>query len=404
MERDLRTLLTSVRDDAPPPRLSVDDITAAGRHLVRRRRRNALLSSAGGGVVTAIAAVTAAFMFAGGPAALGPAVDPSSLPSAASPAPTAFAAAPPFTTTYKGYQTPSYQVSDPDVVTVAYQESAISGSGLFLDPSPAQTAAQPSVTNRTGAPGATPSRIADLTPGGSLVVYRPDAFDPAVFEKGGDKLQLPHGQVALLAYAGSGSTSPSGPPLAGKGAMDHGEMVPTLAWQYMDGAWAAIYWSSWEDVPPLDDLIAIADGLSPAAPRPFPVAFQTASPVRGYQLVAVSNGRDLLDEGEIVSAVRLSPTPARLPIIEPYDFDNIGVLTLAVGRGDGNSKLAGRLECEPDRQHCTKFLDSGSAYTVASTVGLKNPSGAQLTQITLSIKPQNLDNAESWPPATKVFE
>ncbi|GAA3451686.1 hypothetical protein [Dactylosporangium matsuzakiense] len=395
MERDLHTLLTSVRDDAPPPRLSVDDITAAGRHLVRRRRRNALLSSAGGGVVTAIAAVTAALMLAGGPSTLAPAVDPSSLPSAASPAPTAFAAAPAFTTTYKGFQANGYKVSDPDVVTNAYQQSSIDGAGPILDPSPQQTV--------TGAPGARPGGFAELYPGGSLVVYRPDAFDPSMFLKFAEKIPMPSGE-GLLAYSGGGTNGPLAPSTAAKAAKDRGQPIPALAWQYMDGAWAAIYWSSWENVPTRDDLVAIAEGLTPAAPRPFPVAFQSANPIKGYHLLAASYGGDVQDAGEVVSSVRLIQQDVRLPIFEPYDFADLGVLTLAAGRTDAGPKLAGRLDCDGDRLRCTKVLDSGTVFVMAEADGYKSPAGGQLTQITLGIKPQNLDNGENWPTVTKVYQ
>ncbi|WP_433048019.1 hypothetical protein [Dactylosporangium sp. CS-033363] len=392
MERDLHTLLTSVRDDAPPPRLSVDDITAAGRHLVRRRRRLAMVSSVGGGAVTAIAVVAAALMLGGSPRPLTPAVDPSSLPSAASAVPTAFADAAAFTTTYRGYQTEGYQVSDPEVVTVAYQQSAIlPGSG--------PRAAQPSAVDSIAAdptPSATPARKPGLVTGGSLVVYRPDAFEPAVFEKGGEKVTMPTGD-GLLAY--SGVNNPSEPP--DKAIYGRDAMVPTLAWQYADNAWAAIYWSAWESVPDRDHLIAIAEGLSPSAPQPFPVAFRAAVVPKGYQLLSASYGSDLMPMGmSVSSAVRLTAKAPQLPIYEPYPFEDLPTLTLSTGRSDAGRKLAGNLSCD-GQVRCTRILDTGDVYVTAEVNNAKL--STTLTQVTLSIRPQSLDDTGAWLPVAKVF-
>ncbi|WP_433207347.1 hypothetical protein ACQP00_41190 [Dactylosporangium sp. CS-047395] len=391
MERDLHTLLTSVRDGAPPPRLSVDDITAAGRHLVRRRRRLALASSAGGGAVTAIAVVAAALMLGGSPRPLTPAVDPSSLPSAASAMPTAFAEAAAFNTTYRGYQSEGYQVSDPELVTVAYQQSAIlPGNG--------PRAAQPSAEDSTGpdpTPSATPARKPGVPTGGSLVVYRPDAFEPAVFEKGGEKISMPSGD-GLLAYSGA-----NGPAEPDKALYGRDAMIPTLAWQYSDGAWAAIYWSAWESVPDRDHLIAIAEGLAPSAPQPFPVAFRAAVMPKGYQLLSASYGSDLLPMGMAVSsAVRLTAKPPELPIYEPFPFEDLPTLTLATGRSDAGRKMAGNLTCD-GQIRCVRIQDSGDMYVSAELNNAKLTTS--LTQITLSMRPQSLNDTSAWPPVVKVF-
>nr|BFE66638.1 hypothetical protein GCM10020063_111640 [Dactylosporangium thailandense] len=395
MEQDLHTLLTSVRDDAPPPRLSVDDITAAGRHLVRRRRRLTLLSSVGGGAVTAIAAVTAVLMLTGAPRALTPAVDPSGLASPAKPVPTAFAEAAAFSTTYQGYKAGPYQVGDPDVVTNAYQQSTIV-TVPRAEPTPSESA-EAADPVQSAAPGV-PAKAKGVATGGLLVVYRPGAFEPALFEKGGEKVQLRDGGTGLLAYAGS-MNAPTTP--GDRAFIGRASLVPTLTWQYTEGAWAAIYWSAWENVPDREHLLAIADGLVPSVPRQFPVAFQSATVPRGYQLLSVSYGGDVFTGDEVVSAARLTAKPPALPIYQPYIFEDLPVLTLAAGRTDAGPKLAGRLDCE-GQIRCTKVADTGTTYVYAEASNTKLT--APLTQLALGIKLEgDLGDSGSWPPAAKVF-
>ncbi|WP_433077994.1 hypothetical protein ACQP1P_36070 [Dactylosporangium sp. CA-052675] len=400
MEQDLHTLLTSVRDDAPPPRLSVDDITAAGRHLVRRRRRLTLLSSAGGGAVTAIAAVTAVLMLTGAPRALTPAVDPSGLASPAAPAPTAFVEAAAFSTTYQGYKAGPYQVGDPDLVTNAYQQSTIA-TAPGGDPAPSESesaeAADPVPSAGPGA--AARAKAKDVPTGGILVVYRPGAFEPTLFEKGGEKVQLRDGGSGLLAYAGTMNAPPTAP--GDRPAVGRTGLVPTLAWQYTGDAWAAIYWSAWENVPDREHLLAIADGLTPSVPRQFPVAFQPATVPRGYQLLSVSYGGDVFTGDEVVSAARLTAKPPALPIYQPYVFEDLPVLTLAVGHTDAGPKLAGRLECD-GQTRCTKVADTGKTYVYAEAGNTKL--SATLTQLALGIRLEgDLGASGTWPPAAKVF-
>ncbi|MEV8517537.1 hypothetical protein [Dactylosporangium sp. NPDC051484] len=397
MEQDLRTLLTSVRDDAPPPRLSVDDITAAGRHLARRRRRLALLSSVGGGAAAAVAAVTAALVLAATPAALTPAVDPSTLHNPAMSAGwTAFADAQPFVTTYKGYTAGSYLVSDPDLVTMAYQQSSIDAgidlSANFSSPLPTTAASVPGL-----------SRVPGLLRGGILVVYRPGAFHAAAFGKSAQKLGVRAG-VGLLHYAGD-SAEPPLPSADRAGMQTVRGQVPTLAWQYTTDAWAAIYWSSWESVPTKEELVAIADGLAPSATKEFPVGFLPSSLPHGFSLLSVSYGTDMGDMGsgeQVVSAVRLSPQHPALPLTEPIDLQSFPALTLSFGRTDAGPRMADKLDCTSSIE-CQRVLGDGTTYVKAELNGLKPTPASQVTQITLGIRPQDADNTAAWPPAIKVF-
>ncbi|GAB3856687.1 hypothetical protein [Dactylosporangium cerinum] len=292
MDHDLHSLLAAARDDAPPPRLSIDDITAAGRRLARRRRRAALFASVAGGVVAVIAGATAAVVLIS-PPTLAPTVDPNGNPGLAdvsqSPARRAdFTAAGAFETNYTGYTSGRYVVRDPDLVTASYQQSTIDVSAAQPSISPT---GRPTVlagaSPPASAPGATVPGAA--TPGakqssaaggrvlpreGRLVVYGVDAFEPAEFT-GGEKLQIA-GRTALLRYAG-----PVAPPsTATKDGCCSTPTVPTLAWQYLPGAWAAIYWSSFETAPTRDELIALAEDLPAGEVRAFPVGVRLRNPRR----------------------------------------------------------------------------------------------------------------------------
>ncbi|MFG2041455.1 hypothetical protein [Dactylosporangium sp. NPDC048998] len=392
MEQDLRTLLTSVRDGAPPPRLSVDDITAAGRHLARRRRLT-LLSSVGGSAAAAVAAVTAALVIAGTPAALTPAVDPSTLPNAVSPAPTAFADAEPFVTTYNGYAAGSYLVSDPDLVTMAYQQSSID-AGIDLSAEPLSSPPLPATT----VPAAGLSRMPGLLRGGILVVYRPGAFDPTEFLKSAEKVEVRTGFGLLRNAGGSGQPTPSPPDRARLQKMQ--AQIPSLAWQYAKNAWAVIYWSSWESLPTKEELAAIADGLRPSATKQFPVGFLPSFVPHGFQLLSVSYGTDMGTGNQVVSAARLSPGLPTLPLTQPIDLQGFPTLTLSFGRTNAGPRMVDKLDCTSGVQ-CQRVLGDGTTYVKAELNGLKTT--AQVTQITLGIRPQNADNMADWPPAVKVF-
>jgi hypothetical protein len=386
MEQDLRALLTSVRDDAPPPRLSVDDITAAGRHLARRRRRLTLMSSVGGGVVTAVAAVAAAVILASSPPQLAPAVDRSAPPKPASPVPTAFPEAQPFETSYEGYEAGPYAVGDPNLVTAAYQQSPIDAVADLL---PGATDG-PDVKARAGEPGR----------GGIMVVYRPGAFEPAVFGKGSEKITVRSG-VALLMYAGGSAA----PPLSKSEQNRLTQMqprVPTLAWQYTENAWAAIYWSSWETVPEREDLVAIADGFKPSGPKRFPVGFQVGYLPKDLELLSVSYGSDMNDGGAMVSTARLSPGQPRTPLTEPYNFEELPSLAIGFGHTNANPKLVGKLEC-PSSTLCMRVQTDGSTFVQAELNGLRLSSNTQLSQVTLSITGENPQDMADWPAAVDVF-
>ncbi|GAA2612019.1 hypothetical protein GCM10010399_48630 [Dactylosporangium fulvum] len=394
--QDLRTLLTSARDDAPPPRLSVDDITAAGRHLEHRRRQLALLSSAGGGVVAAIAAVAAVLML-NNPEPMTPALDPSRLPALPSPAaPAEFVAASAFTTTYQGYTAGRYVVSDPDLVTTAYQQSTIAPVSSTPAPfTPPPLTSTPEVKTRASGIRA---------PGGVLVVYREHTFEPTVFDPS-ERIQL-RGSVGLLHYAIGQKTPPASPEVL-KRYGQFGGVIPALAWQYSDDAWAAIYWSSWEDAPTVEELAAIADGLTPAQPKEFRIGFRLKTLPQRYFLVAASLGQDAPDGSTLISSVRLTLKPPQAPLTGMIDFETLGAITLSVGvnePGDPSAPTGSAVKpaCTTGALVCTRPV-SDRMYVRVEGDGTKLFPPGLTAELTTLMDPANPDDPGNWPPVTEVF-
>ncbi|GAA0730530.1 hypothetical protein Drose_27195 [Dactylosporangium roseum] len=385
--QDLRTLLTSARDDAPPPRLSVDDITAAGRRLERRRRRLALLSSAGGGVVAAIAAA-AAVLVLNDPAPMTSALGPSHLPGMRSSAePAEFAAAPAFTTTYRGYPAGRYFVSDPDLVTTAYQQSTIAP----VSPTPTPSMSAPAVRTKAS--------------GGVLVVYREHAFEPKMFDPA-ERIQL-RGSVGLLHYAAGPGASSALTAETFKRYSRPGGGIPTLAWQYTDDAWAAIYWSPGEDAPTVAELTAIADGLTPAQPKEFRIGFRLKTPPQRYSLAAASFGQDSPDGGTLISSVRLTLRPPQVPLTGMIDFETLGAITLSVGVNQSGdpSPLAGspaKPACTAGTLVCTRPAGDRTYVRVEGDSTKLFPPGLTV-ELTTVMDPADPDDRGSWPPVTEVF-
>ncbi|WP_238008618.1 hypothetical protein KZZ52_47605 [Dactylosporangium sp. AC04546] len=392
--QDLRSLLTTARDDAPPPRLSVDDITTAGRQLVRRRRRIALLSSVAGSAVAAITAVAVAVML-NTPQPITPALDPSGLPAKPSPTPAQFAAAAPFVTTYAGYKAGRYSVSDPNLVTTAYQQSSIDETT-----GPPGTPATPIAPSASAtAPNTNPRGISQ--PGGTLVVYRPGAFEPSEFDPA-EKIQLRSGP-GLLHYAGQLSAPQADKALAEKYAM-MGAPIPAFAWRYAADAWAAVYWTSWEQTPTRDELVAIADGLSPATPKPFPIGFQAQLIPKNYSLAAASYGQDIASGERLVSAVRLTPKPIAVPLTRPINFDDYLTATLAIGLPSPDGKITkGRSSCPSDALATCMYLTEAGTLVLVDYSSPKEAVGTPPALVAQRMNPADPTDPGSWPPVTEVF-
>ncbi|MEV4511802.1 hypothetical protein AB0K00_22875 [Dactylosporangium sp. NPDC049525] len=407
MDHDLHSLLAAARDDAPPPRLSIDDITAAGRQLARRRRRTVLLSSVAGGLAAVITSATAAVVLLAHPS-VGPSVDPNGNPGVAtasqSPARRAdFTPVGAFETNYTGYTVGRFVVSDPDLVTAGYQQSTID---LTLNP-PAAAAPTVSPTAKppatTGAPAvsrsAPPADRGDAPGDGRLVVYGAGAFDPRDFSNG-EKFQIA-GRTALLRYAGAPSV-PSASTNSKYGCCPD-PILPTIAWQYLPDSWAAIYWSSFETAPTRDELIALAEALPAADPRPFPTGIFLKDVPKGYRLIAVSTRTSVYDTMNR-SVVRLSPKPLAGPFVAPVDFDEQPSIVLSLGVADPTmGKMLTKASCPPGSATCAMLLEDGQFYLQVESVGSRSLGSLELAQILKAMDAGQPDDRSTWPPAVSVF-
>lgn len=380
------------RDDAPPPRLSIDDITAAGRQLARRRR-TALLSSVAGGVAAVIAGATAAIvLFA--PTTVTPTVGPNGNPGTTEAAPSParradFTRAAAFETNYSGYTSGKYIVGAPELVTAGYQQSAI-------DLNPAAPATSASVS----AASVSPTRAPDVVPReGRLVVYGAGLFDTRQFA-GGEKLTV-GGRLALLRHAGSPSAVPS---VDGKYGCCIDPTVPTLAWQYLPDAWAAIYWSSLETAPTRAELLALAEALPADDPRPFPVGLHLRDMPKGYRLIAASTRTSSYDELNL-SVVRLGMKPLVAPFTAPAELNKLSSVVLTLGVTDQvQGQPIGKTTCPPGGTACAVLIGDGQFFMQVESVGDRRLAETELMQILKSMSAEQPDDRTSWPPAATVFK
>ncbi|MET7425724.1 hypothetical protein [Dactylosporangium sp. NPDC005555] len=410
MDHDLHRLLSAARDDAPPPRLGIDDITAAGRRLARRRRRTVLLSSVAGGLAAVIAGATAAVMLLT-PPAIAPAADPDGnlAVAEASPSPARraeFTQGRPFETTYSGYTSGRYIVGDPDLVTTGYQQSTIdlnpaptaaaSVSASVSAPALARTG--PSVSPRGAVSATPPGDLGDPVPReGRLVVYNTGAFDTREFA-GGSKVTV-GGRTALLRHTGKPSTSAA----ADKAGCCREPVVPTLAWQYMPGAWAAIYWSSLETAPTRDELIALADALPATDPRPFPTGIRADPVPKGYRLLAAGTRTSPYDETNL-SVVRLGLKPLTGPFTAPVDLGQYPSIILTLGVADQlTSDKIGKSACWPGGNVCATLVEDRQFFLQVESVGDRPLTATELSAIVGTLTAEQPDDRTTWPAATSVF-
>jgi hypothetical protein len=266
MNYDLRDVLDSATAQAPPPRLSADQAIAAGRSLQRRRRYGWT-----GGIAAVAALAVAGVMSA---PYLSGAAGPAGTDSAASPVvaepvtfPTLDA---PFMYSIKGYSVGPLHVGDPVFATAAYQESIVTLDGVEKQ----------KVTNSAE----TWERSYDR-PVGVLTVYRPGVFTPDKFASGTPVRvhDLPGLQIEFEKQVSEVRVENGRKEFSSRTAK-----VAALAWQYADGAWATIVATPLlNTADPAGDLLALADGLTPAAPSVVRVPYRLGSVPAGYHLVGI---------------------------------------------------------------------------------------------------------------------
>jgi hypothetical protein len=278
MKLELSELLKEAKADAPPPRYGVDDAVAAGRKLKARRRT---LWSVGGGAALAVAVagvVVLPQVVARQDAPATPSAAAAAAPSKAKPkaVPLTYPASR-WEYAFHGYKTGKYQVSEPFLVTAGFQQATIRIGDEVEEvygelKRPLKEGEQPKKEDY---------KIAYSAPGSSLLltVYRPGAFDPALFADG-TKVSV-GGKSGLFKKNAHLDGDPT--------RKDEGH--PGLAWKYAGNAWAVINTSKPNETSS-KDLVAIAQGLSGAEAYPATVATKLTFVPDGYELVSGGRGAD----------------------------------------------------------------------------------------------------------------
>jgi hypothetical protein len=187
----------------------------------------------------------------------------------------------------KGYSVGPLHVSDPVFATAAYQESILTLDGV----------AKQKVTNSAG----TWTRSYD-TSVGILTVYRPGVFKPDRFASG-TPVQVRGLPGLQTEFDKTVHERPkSADARDAKKFTSRDVKVAALAWQYADGAWATVVANPLlNTADPAGDLLALANGLTPAEPTVARVPYRLGAVPAGYHLVGIgrfnpSNAGDSISE------------------------------------------------------------------------------------------------------------
>jgi hypothetical protein len=287
----MRELLDIAKDDAPPARLSVDDIVSAGR----RRKRWAVAQRIGGAAaVAAAAAVTATVLVVTQGMTQGTRYDTRVGSPPKESVPVQAAPAPPFTFTFEGYSAAGYRVITPREVTATYQAATIVGPATDSDGKPRSMAV------------------------GTMTVFQPGAFNTEQVRTGSkltvmgrDAYQTSLARERMRVWHHDGTTDPAATVQA-----------TVLAWQYDENAWAVIeeeiYFPHQFTVPAM---VAVAEMLRMNGEVTARLPFRTGYLPAGWTLQSVS-GRSFDDEDTgMVRAVYAAPDAGFGSLTGPRDFD-----------------------------------------------------------------------------------
>lgn len=363
--------------DAPPSVTSVDEIVRKGRKVQRRRRA----TFAGAGAALAVAAVSAGALV---------------LPSARETPPAQVATsvefpvpANPFTWTYGAYDIGRWHVAAPQVVSTAYQISAIYRDGL--------------VTDDQGTPPTADlakKRVKELNLGHGkrlyafLVVYRPGAFDPATLPSAAEKLTVEGHQARI--FAGSPGTKADGHRI--------------LAWEYSANAWAVADIRSEQSKDPSNsDMKELVRGLRPTASIEATVPFTVGYVPAGYRAVELGshamsgmNGIAMARENDYGGAVYTNQPPATTGLSSPFGGvggdDLPGSFQIFVVPTTNTSQQDRSTDIKCGNGFCTTHSADGDVVIQVASEG--RLSDAEMTKVIQGLRLADVKNDKTWPTAT----
>jgi hypothetical protein len=304
MKHELSDMLLEAKSDPPPARYSVDDAVHAGRRL--RRRHRATWAAA---VVVGVAAVVTVPQVIAGP---GPAIAPVAYPEAK------------FAANLTGFTSGAYTVSGTVHVTQGYQMAVISGPGKELD---ARHAAERDFQVPRQA--------------GTVVVYRPGAFDPANIAQG-EPVEI-DGRPGYYreSLEWNRLRLADRPPLTWS-------PTASLAWEYADDAWAeAALWTTSGGT--RETLTEIAAGVTFTEPRPVAVGIKLTKVPTGFKLVAAGSPDNamMLPLGALSYLRLVEGKVSYLGLAGPAPDNGLPVIEIRVYPRGWNAMPPGRTGTEP---------------------------------------------------------
>ncbi|WP_430781899.1 hypothetical protein [Actinoplanes sp. G11-F43] len=379
----LHEVMDLAASGAPQDTNTVDDIVGRGRRVQRRRRA----AFAGAGAALAVVAVSAGVVVPSlGRDTSRPAPAVGVAASTAPPTTWRFPADP-FRFTFGAFDAGRWHVGSPQVVSTAYQIAPVRLDGRKTSAGPAGEAAIRDMMERL-------ERGEEYDTGpwmrGTLVVYRPGAFDPAGLT-GATEVTVD----GAKAYEATGSI--------------HNGMITqrSYAWTYAPDAWAVLSTSSDSaQDPSAAELRELAPGLRPAEPAPAKLPFTLGHVPAGYQPVEVESPVvTARDEDGFGSVVFADPAPATTGLTEPYD-GNVGralpgSFEIAVVPAEQSNVSADgtAIRCV-DGLCVQRTADGGTSVEVSSGGRL---SDAAMTRILQGLQLRDVTDASTWADASTAL-
>lgn len=342
--KQLSDLLREAKGDAPPLRLDVDDVVAAGR--TRRRRRNV------GWTLAAVVAVAATIMV---PRIV---IGVEKLPASVPPAATASASPSPFFAfeyTFRGYTVGRLEVSAP--IRVGFE-----GETAFVTKAGSD---QVIGTLHVHQPGVEP-RVPDGT---QQVETEPVKGRPARIQRW---------------------------PSDGK------ELAENLVWEYADGAWAAI--RSNAGLLSVADMRAVAEAFRPGESRPVTVGFKFGYVPDGYRVVQATSSSDP-SRSSGISLLPASAAAKRLTRPDRSGGDGehkIRAIQVWFGQPDGDDDARPtKPTCRTPGTECELWLADGRTQLEVAFSG-GNTDTSELLRMLESVTPADIGDPTTWYPVSEA--